>query len=114
MMLHSVCDLSGLNRITKAVLENGALAMAGMVRERSARSRENKPLIALSTLGTTEACAVQVRKGLEERGNEVVVFHTVGAGGEAMEELIKELKGQADVILFQPPLSLPDFDFNSP
>ena len=90
MMLHSVCDLSGLNRITKAVLENGAMAMAGMARERSARSRENKPLIALSTLGTTEACAVQVRQGLEERGNEVVVFHTVGAGGEAMEELIRE------------------------
>ena len=90
MMLHSVCDLSGLNRITKAVLENGALAMAGMVRERPAQSTENKPLVALSTLGTTEACAVQVRQGLEERGNEVVVFHTVGAGGEAMEELIKE------------------------
>jgi uncharacterized protein (UPF0261 family) len=90
MMHHSVCDLSGLNRITKAVLKNGALAIAGMAGERSAESAENKPLIALSTLGTTEACAVQVRQGLERLGNEVVVFHTVGAGGEAMEELIRE------------------------
>lgn len=97
MMLHSVCDLSGLNRITRAVLENGALAMAGMVRERPAGSAESKPLVAMSTLGTTEACAVHVRRALEERGNEVVIFHTVGAGGEAMEEFIRE--GEVDAVI---------------
>ena len=91
VMLHSVCDLSGLNRITRAVLGNGAHAMAGMVRWREMQERrDERPLAVISTLGTTEACAQEVRKGLEERGYEVVVFHTVGAGGEALEELVRE------------------------
>ncbi len=91
MMLHSVCDLSGLNRITRAVLRNGAHAMAGMVHWAEKRiEKDERPLAALSTLGTTEACAQEVRRGLEERGYEVVVFHTVGAGGEALEELVRE------------------------
>ena len=91
MMLHSVCDLSGLNRITRAVLGNGAHAMAGMVRWREMQERrDERPLAVISTLGTTEVCAQEVRKGLEERGYEVVVFHTVGAGGEALEELVRE------------------------
>lgn len=91
LMLHSVCDLSGLNRITRVVLENGAHAMAGMVRWGGEKGRKkNRPLAVLSTLGTSETCACGVRKGLEERGYEVVVFHTVGAGGEAMEEIIRE------------------------
>ncbi len=91
LMLHSVCDLSGLNRVTRAVLQNGAHAMAGMVRwkDRPAEA-QSLPLAAVSTLGTTEACAVTVRRGLEERGYEVVVFHTVGAGGEALEEIVRE------------------------
>jgi uncharacterized protein (UPF0261 family) len=91
LMLHSVCDLSGLNRITRTVLGNGAHAMAGMVRwqERQEPGGE-RPLAVISTLGTTETSAVEVRKGLEERGYEVVVFHTVGAGGEALEELVRE------------------------
>src|SRR6185437_14410218 len=31
LMLHSVVDISGLNRISRAVLDNAAAAMAGMV-----------------------------------------------------------------------------------
>lgn len=34
MMLHSVCDLAGLNRVTKKVLREGALAVAGMIKGR--------------------------------------------------------------------------------
>lgn len=91
LMLHSVCDLSGLNRITRVVLKNGAHAMAGMVRWQTKSGQDvEKPLALISTLSTTDACSGEVRRGLEERGYEVVVFHTVGAGGEAMEECILE------------------------
>lgn len=90
LMLHSVCDLAGINRITSKVLRNGALAIAGMVRSPLVSPLPSKPLIALSTLGTTEVCAQRVRQYLESRGKEVVVFHTVGSGGEAMEEMIHE------------------------
>ena len=51
---------------------------------------EQRPLVFLSTLGTTEACAQQVRQALEEKNNEVVIFHTVGSGGKAMEEMIRQ------------------------
>ncbi|MFO7985792.1 MAG: Tm-1-like ATP-binding domain-containing protein [Desulfatiglandaceae bacterium] len=90
LMLHSVCDLSGLNRATRTVLGNGAAAMAGIVRYKKPLQGERKPLVVLSTLGTTETCAVRVRAQLESKGYEVVVFHTVGSGGEAMDELIRE------------------------
>jgi uncharacterized protein (UPF0261 family) len=98
-MLHSVCDLSGINRITKKILRNGALALAGMVRETLESSPPTQPLIVLSTLGTIETCAANVRKILKNRGKEVVVFHTVGSGGEAMEEMIHEEEVEAVVDL---------------
>jgi len=87
LMLHSVCDLSGLNRITRRILRNGALALAGMVGAGPLQSPSN-PLVLMSTLGTTEPCAVRVRHALEAQGYEVVTFHTVGSGGEALESMI--------------------------
>ena len=88
-MLHSVCDLVGLNRFTRNILRNGALALAGMLRSAVPdEAAEQKPLVFVSTLGTTEACAQQIRKTLEGKNNEVVIFHTVGSGGKAMEEMI--------------------------
>jgi len=90
LMLHSVCDLAGLNRLTRKILHNGAMALAGMLQPVPATEDQiSKPLIFMSTLGTTEACVQQVRRTLEEKGNEVVIFHTVGSGGKAMEEMIE-------------------------
>jgi uncharacterized protein (UPF0261 family) len=89
-MLHSVCDISGLNRITNKVLHNGAMAMAGMMQHPHPSLSLEKPLVFISTLGTTEACAQKVRAHLERADKEVVVFHTVGAGGKAMEEMVLE------------------------
>ena len=99
-MLHSVCDLSGLNRITKKVFRNGALAMAGMLRSAADRDEvSQKQLVFISTLGTTEACVQNLRRTLEEKEKEVIIFHTVGAGGKAMEEMIVEEKVSALVDL---------------
>ena len=89
-MLHSVCDLSGLNRISRAVLRNGAMAMAGMIKQSTQIALTEKPLAILSTLGTTEACVQIVRRYFEKNDYEVVTFHTVGSGGSAMEELIHQ------------------------
>jgi uncharacterized protein (UPF0261 family) len=89
LMLHSVTDLVGLNRITRKILRNGALALAGMLRgEVPEDTTGQKPLIFVSTLGTTEASTQQIRRTLEEKSNEVVIFHTVGSGGKAMEEMM--------------------------
>jgi len=99
-MLHSVCDLTGLNRVTKKVLRNGALAMAGMLRHTAGKDdSKQKPLVFISTLGTTEACVQNIRQTLEQKGNEVIIFHTVGAGGKAMEEMLAQEKVAALVDL---------------
>ena len=99
LMLHSVCDLSGINRITELVLRNGALAMAGMLKGPDDTPASAKPLVVLSNLGTTEACSLRVRQYLEEKGNEVIIFHTVGSGGAAMEEIIRQEKVNAVIDL---------------
>jgi uncharacterized protein (UPF0261 family) len=102
-MLHSVCDLSGLNRITRKVIREGGLALAGMVKGIKKHSIDTAPLVVLSTLGTTEACAQRLRADFENKGREVITFHTVGSGGEAMDELIRdeEVETVVDVSLHE-------------
>ena len=88
VMLHSVCDISGLNRVTMEVLRNGALALAGMVKGGQRKFVSERPLAVVSAMGTCEPCAARVRAGLEAQGYEPVVFHTTGIGGQAMEEML--------------------------
>lgn len=95
MMLNAICDLSGLNRVTERVLKNGAMAVAGMAKAYSRYEKSSKPLILLSTLGTTEVCSQSIKRALERDGREVVVFHTTGTGGKALEEMVREEKVEA-------------------
>jgi uncharacterized protein (UPF0261 family) len=96
LMFHSVVDLVGLNRMTRQVLNQAAWAMAGMVQGHNKMSPVKQyPLIAVSTLGTTEACLRHFRAELEEAGWELAVFHTVGSGGQALEELVQEGSARA-------------------
>ena len=96
LMYHSVVDLVGLNRMTRQVLSRAAGAMAGMVRfTRDDKMNLSAPLVAVSTLGTTEACIRHFRADLERAGWELAVFHTVGSGGQALEELVEEGGPQA-------------------
>ena len=100
MMLYSVCDLSHLNRVTRMILKNGAMALAGMLRQKgSGQAPALPPPVLLSTLGTTEVCAQVLRKNLEHQGREVIMFHTNGQGGKSMEEMIAEEKIAAVVDL---------------
>jgi len=88
MMLPSIADLSGLNRMTKRTLSNAAGAIAGMVQACTALGDGERPIVAIGTLGATEACAKHARPLLEAMGYETIVFHTVGSGGRALEGLI--------------------------
>lgn len=90
LMLHSVCDIAGLNGVLRKVLQNGALAIAGMLKGQKIDSSEQRPVVAMSSLGTTDACAVIVRKALVSNGYEVITFHTNGTGGVSMDEMIRE------------------------
>jgi len=92
VMFPSVCDVAGLNTITQCIFQNGARALAGMAYgySPSMTKASGKPLVALSSLGTTEKCSGAVRKSLERMGFEVMVFHTQGIGGVAMDEVVRD------------------------
>jgi uncharacterized protein (UPF0261 family) len=115
MMLNSVCDLSGLNRITERVLKNGAQAVAGMAKAYVRYEKPSKPLVLLSNLGTTEVCSLGVKRALEKEGREVVVFHTTGIGGRALEEMVREeeVESVIDISLTELGNHLIGGDFNA-
>ena len=92
-MVNPVCDIAGLNSITRDVFHNAAVAAAAMAKAFVPTKHEPRPLVAMTTLGTTDRCSVRVREQLVARGFEVMVFHSTGGGGPAMDEII----GQRDV-----------------
>ncbi|VTS08626.1 Tm-1-like ATP-binding domain-containing protein [Tuwongella immobilis] len=103
VMMHSVVDISGLNRLSKLVLGNAAQAMAGMVRAASETRRraeaDPKPLITATMFGVTTPCVEAGRAILESHGYEVLTFHATGVGGRTMEALIHDglITGVLDV-----------------
>lgn len=92
LMMHSVVDISGLNRISRTVLSNAAAAMIGMVRQgRSVPMKEDgKPLVTASMFGVTTPCVEAARKEIEQRDFEVLVFHATGTGGQTMESFVAD------------------------
>jgi uncharacterized protein (UPF0261 family) len=111
LMMHSVVDISGLNRISRTVLTNAALAMAGMVSrsgsagpfakrvERRPASADDKPLLSATMFGVTTPCVETDRALMEQKGYEVLVFHATGTGGMTMESFIADglIAGVLDV-----------------
>ena len=97
LMFPTICDLNGINRILRKILKNAALAAAGMARQEFRESDDPKPLVFIGTLGTSEPSALRIKKAVEAKGREVIIFHTTGVGGQAMEEMIGE--GQADIVV---------------
>jgi uncharacterized protein (UPF0261 family) len=91
LMLNTIVDVSGINRISRTVLGEAARAMAGLVRFRPANAdTADKPVIAATMFGVTTPCVERARRVLEEAGYEVLVFHATGTGGMAMESLIAD------------------------
>jgi uncharacterized protein (UPF0261 family) len=89
-MMYSVADFTGLNRLTRTILDNAAKAVLGMgglaLAQPQAGGRE-RPLIAATMFGVTTPCVNRARQLLEEKGFELLVFHATGSGGRAMEQL---------------------------
>lgn len=96
VMIPSIADVSGLNRLTRLIFARAAGAVCGMV-ETKVEDSDSKPLIVASMFGNTTKCISEARKILEEAGYEVVVFAATGTGGKAMETLIES--GMVDGIL---------------
>ena len=87
-MMYSVVDIAGINSLSRQILANAAGAIVGMVNA-AVPAAADKPLIGATMFGVTTPCVTKARELLEDAGYEVLVFHATGAGGRAMEDLIK-------------------------
>jgi uncharacterized protein (UPF0261 family)/ABC-type branched-subunit amino acid transport system ATPase component len=91
MMMYSVTDVQGLNKISRQVLANGANAMVGMFKDRQKTPRnteaiDDKPGLGLTMFGVTTQAVQQLTAALDPY-YECLVFHATGTGGRSMEKL---------------------------
>ncbi|PSL03186.1 uncharacterized protein (UPF0261 family) [Haloactinopolyspora alba] len=89
-MSYSVVDISGINRLSRQILDNAAASAAGTAQAYASRPHTvegDRPLVAASMFGVTTPAVEAARARLEELGYEVLVFHATGAGGRALEGL---------------------------
>ncbi|PSJ65133.1 Tm-1-like ATP-binding domain-containing protein [Kumtagia ephedrae] len=99
MMILWAGGLYGLNSTCCAVLSQACGAVVGAARAAERPGRE-RPVVAISSLG--KSCLtymVTLKPELEKRGYEVVVFHTTGMGGRALEAIAAQ-RGFAAVLDF--------------
>jgi uncharacterized protein (UPF0261 family) len=91
-MMFSVSDILKLNPFARKILANAAGAVCGMANVDIVFKveKQDKPLIGMSNLGVLTNGAMEAIRYIEERGYEVIVFHAVGSGGRAMEQMMKE------------------------
>ncbi|MES2474914.1 MAG: Tm-1-like ATP-binding domain-containing protein [Verrucomicrobiota bacterium] len=88
VMMPSIADVAGLNRLSRIIFSRAAGAICGMV-EAKIDVAEARPLVVASMFGNTTACVTEAKRLIEEAGYEVLVFAATGAGGRAMEALIE-------------------------
>jgi uncharacterized protein (UPF0261 family) len=89
-MMYSVTDILGLNRVTERILSNAAGAIVGMVAKAQPISMKGKPVIGATMLGSTTPCVMKAKSLLEEKGYELIPFHTTGVGGKTFEEFTEQ------------------------
>lgn len=105
MLMYSVVDVAGLNKLLRQVLSNAAAAISGAAiayasRAQTAEQSEEKTRIGITMFGVTTPGVDAIRKHLESNYNvETYVFHATGTGGKAMERLVfeHELDGLIDL-----------------
>jgi uncharacterized protein (UPF0261 family) len=101
-MMHSVVDISGINDLTKAVLERAAGGICGMAAASGGpvKPASTSPLIAMTTFKFAEECGQHAMALLEKKGYTVIPFHAQGIGDSAMEELIEQglFQGVLDLV----------------
>lgn len=87
VMMPSIADVAGINRISRTILARAAGAICGMVSASIPEARDERPLIAASMFGNTTKCVDACREQLDAAGYEVLVFHATGTGGRVLESL---------------------------
>lgn len=97
MLIPSVVDVAGTNRILRQLVAQAAAAVCAMAGVQAAGPADRSRSIAISMFGNTTACVDQCTGLLRNAGYEVLAFHATGVGGKTMESLIRE--GVFDAVL---------------
>jgi uncharacterized protein (UPF0261 family) len=97
VMMPSVTDMTGVNRLSRTILHNAARAIAGMAMH-PAPAVAGLPSIGLTMFGVTTACVTQIVSQLRGR-YDCMAFHATGTGGRTMEKLVDSgmLQGVIDI-----------------
>jgi uncharacterized protein (UPF0261 family) len=91
-MMFAVADILGLNPFMRKMLANAAGAALGMAQNElsHAPGADSKGTIAMTNLGVLTKGAIRAIELFHEAGYEVITFHAIGAGGLAMEQMMRE------------------------
>jgi len=86
--------------MTKRLLAYAAGAIMGAVAADTGFETSGRPFIAMSSMGGINRAVFSAQKTLEDKGFEVVAFHTVGTGGRALEEAVEQglIDGVLDLV----------------
>ena len=85
VMMPSVTDMAGLNRLSRVILHNAAQAITAMAR-RPAELTASKPALGLTMFGVTTPAVTAMVERLRA-DYDCLVFHATGTGGRTMEKL---------------------------
>jgi len=97
VMVPSITDVAGVNRISRVIFSRAAGAIVGMVGVELPTVADDRPILVASMFGNTTECVDMCREALDKEGYEVLVFHATGTGGKTMESLVDE--GLVDAVL---------------
>jgi uncharacterized protein (UPF0261 family) len=96
-MMFSVSDILGVNPLLRQILSNAAGAAIGMASAATGVAvRHDRPVVGITNLGVLTSGTMRAMERLDELGYESIVFHAVGSGGRAMEQLIRD--GMIDAV----------------
>ncbi len=87
VMMPSITDLAGLNRISRVILSNAAQAIVGMSAADEPAPPATKRAVGLTMFGVTTPAVTQI-VDLLAGSVEPLVFHATGTGGRTMEMLV--------------------------
>jgi uncharacterized protein (UPF0261 family) len=98
-MMFSVSDILGVNPLLRRILANAAGAAVGMARAAATVGsvQQDRPVVGITNLGVLTTGTMRAMERLDELGYESIVFHAVGSGGRAMEQLMRD--GMIDAVL---------------
>lgn len=98
VMVPSVTDIAGLNRLSRVILSNAAHALVGAVAAPAPSISSDLPALGLTMFGVTTPCVTAIADQLRAQ-YDCLVFHATGTGGRAMERLLDQgvLSGLIDI-----------------